>query len=118
MLSESEQEALRQKILEYRPLFEDNRGKGCLLKGLRLYEVYSGGILLWVSELSQIGLDCFINHAYFFPPNSSETDIALNLADNGFSQYPSLNKREAMAIGQPQDPDVIRQTILRSISCL
>ena len=118
MLSRSEQDTLRRKILEYRPQFENIAGRSCLLKALELYNTYSGGVICWVGGLARINLDLGIHHAYFFPPQFRDRDIALNLADNGFPEYPPLTKREALAIGIVQNPNILRQNIVRSVKNL
>lgn len=119
MLTPSEKEALRQKILVYQPLFEKNRGAACIPNGLRLLNMYSGGIICWVNELTKIGLkNIVIGHVYFFPPNSTDLDLALNLRDNGYTQYPPLTKKEALAIGDVLNPDAIRQDFQRATRSL
>lgn len=119
MLSPEERGALRQRILEYRTLFENNRGNSCHIEGLQLYQQYGGGLLCWVSGLSKIGLDnVSIGHLYFFPPDASDTDSALNVSDNGFHQYPPLSKREALEIGEPKDPVTFQKNFFFSLSRL
>lgn len=119
MLSETEIVALRLKILEYQPQFEQNRGSDCIPNGIELYKKYEGGLLVWIEELSKIGLPGIaLSHLYFFPPDSSEEDIALNLSDKGYLQYPPLNRREALEIGKPKDPGAIRESFFFKITRL
>ena len=113
MLSESEKSELREKILEYRPLFESDRGVGCRLSGLQLYDAYSGGTIYWINLLECINLNLVLGHAYYFTPDSGDLDYALNVGDHGYSQYPPLTKREASAIGEVLDPDLLRQEYIR-----
>lgn len=116
MLSKEEIAALRCTILEYQPLFERNRGSDCIPKGLILYDAHGGGALFWIEELRKIGLTgIVIGHLYFFPHDFSDTDTALNLADNGYPQYPPLNRREAKEIGEPKDPSVMGKNFFFSI---
>lgn len=102
MLSPEELTVLQDKILEYQPGFESNRGRGCKPTGLKLFTEHGGGTLFWVGELSKIGLaHIVLGHLYYFTPDS---DTALNLADQGHSQYPPLTLKEALAIGESKDP--------------
>lgn len=119
MLSEIEIVALRRKILEYQPQFEQNRGSDCIPNGVELYKEYEGGLMVWIEELSKIGLPGIdLSHLYFFPPNSIDEDIALNLSDTGYPQYPPLTKREALEIEKPKDPSAIRDNFFFKITRL
>lgn len=119
MLSDQEKATLRARILKYQPLFEKNRGNSCHIEGLQLYQEYGGGLLCWVSELSKIGLaNVAIGHLYFFPPDAIDMDWALNVSDKGYVQYPPLNKREALEIGELKDPLTFKQNIFFSLSRL
>lgn len=116
MLSAQEIQRLKAKILEYEPLLrQEDIGGACLLRALELYDAHGGGLIYWIGQLTSIGLDFGINHAYYFTPNANDRTIALNLADNGFPQYPPLIKKEVEVIGVIQSPSVIHQTFTRKL---
>lgn len=116
MLSDQELQILKEKILQYELLLrQEDIGGACLLRALELYDEHSGGLIYWIGQLTSIGLDFGINHAYYFTPQANDHTIALNLSDNGFPHYPPLTKREVEVIGVLQSPSVIHQTFTRKL---
>jgi hypothetical protein len=99
---------LKEKLTRSEPVSVEDSGGGCLEEALKLYEKYRGGLLYWIGDCKKIGLDFSIQHTYFVPPGAKDSDIALNQADNGFSQYPKLTVAEVKILGKLQNINVVR----------
>ena len=102
---------LKEKFIKSKPGFEENIGGQCLEGALSLHEKHKGGFLYWVGNLNKIGLNFGVHHTYFVPPEARDSDIALNQADNGFSQYPPLTVGEVKIVGELQDVNLIKDIV-------
>lgn len=74
--------------------------KGCLQEVDRLRNENGGrGVVYYVAYPVQLGYQ--VNHAYYLPDPSRDTDFALNQGDNGFGRYPRLTVGQVKEYGFP-----------------
>ena len=99
------------KIASYKNKLQEEFGGGCMLKGYQLLHENGGGYLWWIGNLSKLGLDYGIFHMYYIPHDAVDNQLALNQADNGYSQYPQLTVAEVKLLGEPQDKSIIKQLL-------
>ncbi len=117
MLNYTEKQALRNKILGHKALFELMKGDrevdpvACLRSALELEEQYRGGIFYWVGELSKLNLEFGLFHMYFVPPQARIDSNALNQSDTGFESYPPLTVKEVNFVGKIREKEIVRYII-------
>lgn len=79
-------------------LQEDQRY--CYDEALRLQAGHGGkGEIWWVFDESLP--EEWTGHCYYIPEGARLNDLALNAADNGYSDYPQLTVQEVYRLGIP-----------------
>ena len=69
---------------------------GCVQEAIRLkFENNDKGSIRYVMNVDGVT----VNHAYYIPEGADPDDLALNQADNGYSQYPALTVGEVLEHG-------------------
>lgn len=82
-LSESERRQLNEKLKKHLPMEEDDIGGGCIQSAVSLHDKKGGGEIYWVGNIKTGEGNESLQHAYYVPPDSNDTDVALNQADAG-----------------------------------